>query len=123
MNSVVPLSMRMKRTFFHVSVIYLPLYLPVFGIFFYAQTVTQNASLVLISLAIIFPLHLFAMFCQIYSWYFVSKSLAMAEKQRLVSLGDYLGYFCSLWIFPIGVWIIPPSINRLYAATLSHQPA
>jgi len=76
---------------------------------------SRNASLILISFAVIFPLHLFAMFCQVYSWYFVSKSLALAEKQQSVSFEDYLGYICALWIFPVGVWIIQPRVNGLYA--------
>ncbi len=54
------------------------------------------------------------MFCQFYSLYFVSKTQALAENARPVSLADYIGYFVGLWIFPVGVWIIQPRINRLY---------
>ena len=115
LNSIVPESLRTKSSFFRFSGIYLPVYLPLFGVFFQGQTMSRNASLILISFAVIFPLHLFAMFCQVYSWYFVSKSLALAEKQQSVSFEDYLGYICALWIFPVGVWIIQPRVNGLYA--------
>ena len=114
LNSRIPRELRMKTRFFVFSVIYLPLYLPLFGIFFEDQQLTRNLSLILISWVIIFPLHLFAMFCQFYGWYFVSKSLATAENARSASLADYIGYFFGLWFLPVGVWIIQPRINRLY---------
>jgi hypothetical protein len=123
LSSVVPSHLRMKMAFFRVAVIYVPLYLPILDTFLQIQTETRNLSLVLISWAVVFPLHLFAMFCQIYSWYFVSKSLALAESLRPASIADYLGYFVGIWILPVGIWIIQPRINRLYAATLSPQTA
>jgi hypothetical protein len=58
----------MKTRLFVFSVIYVPLYLPLFGIFFEGQQLTRSLSLILISWVIIFPLHLFAMFCQFYGW-------------------------------------------------------
>lgn len=119
LNSLAALPLRMKTRFFGFSVIYLPLYLPVFGVFFEGQQLTRNLNLILISWAIIFPLHIFAMFCQFYSLYFVSKSLATAENARFASLAEYVGCFVGLWIFPVGVWIIQPRINRLYKARLS----
>lgn len=79
------------------------------------QHLTRKASLILISLAFIFPLHLLAIFCQFYSWYFVSKGLALAENSRPVLLSDYLGYFVGIWILPVGIWIVQPRVNRLYA--------
>lgn len=115
LNSIIPPHLRMKRTFFRVSVLFLPLYVPVFGVFFQSTNQVRNVTLVLISFAVIFPLHLFGMFCQIYNLYFVSKSMALAESLRPASFGDYVGYFFGLWLFPIGVWIIQPRVNRLYA--------
>lgn len=116
LNSLVPRQLRMKTRFFGFSLIYLPLYLPAFGIFFEVPQLTRNVAVILISWAIIFPLHLFAIFCQFYSLYFVSKSMALAENRRPISFGDYVGYFFGLWIFPVGVWIIQPRINYLYTS-------
>jgi len=117
LNSFVPQPKRMKMTFFRFSIIYVPLYLAIFDIFFEGQNLTRNISIILISWAVIFPMHFFAMFCQIYTWYFVSKTLAVAESGRIATFPDYIGYFFGLWILPIGIWIIQPRINRLYAAT------
>jgi len=116
LNSLVAMRLRPKLSFFGFAIVYPPLYMPLFMAYF------QSLSFKPLLLLAIFPLHFFAMFCLLYDLYFVSKSLALAEKQRSVSLGDYLGYLCALWIFPVGVWIIQPRINRLYAnatATLS----
>lgn len=64
---------------------------------------------------LIFPLHLFSMFCIFYCLYFVAKSLKAVELQRKVSSGDYIGEFFTLWFFPIGIWFIQPRVNKLFA--------
>jgi hypothetical protein len=55
------------------------------------------------------------MFCMFYLLTFVSRNLALAEIGRAVKFHDYAGYFFALWFYPIGVWIVQPRINRLYA--------
>jgi hypothetical protein len=123
LNSLVPPPFKMKVIYFQVAVLFVPLYLPVFGVFFQTLTTTRNAKVVLFMFAVIFPLHLFAMFCQIYSWYFVSKNLAMAEKPQFAAFPNYVGYFFGLWFLPVGIWFIQPRINSLYAGTLDRQTA
>jgi hypothetical protein len=119
LSSVAPPPFKMKLTLFRVSAIFLPIYLAAFGVFFESLTRIRNPMVTLVSFAVIFPLHLFAMFCQFYSWYFVSKNLAMAEKPQFAAFPDYVGYFFGLWFFPIGIWFIQPRINRLYASATS----
>lgn len=68
-------------------------------------------------LFLIFPLHLFAMFCLFYCLYFNAKALKTVELQRPVTFSDYAGEFFLLWFFPIGIWIIQPRVNRLFATT------
>lgn len=63
--------------------------------------------------AIIFPLHLFSMFCMFYCLYFVAKTFKTAELQRKVSFNDYAGEFFLIWFFPIGIWIVQPKINQM----------
>jgi len=74
----------------------------------------QSASIPSIILLII-PLHLFAMFCMFYLLYFVAKTLKAVELQRPVEFGDYAGEFFLLWFFFIGVWVLQPRINRIFA--------
>jgi hypothetical protein len=65
-------------------------------------------------IAVILPLHFFAMFCLFYDLYFVSKNLVMVETGKRVTFYDYAGPFFLIWFFPIGIWFIQPRINRLY---------
>ena len=66
-------------------------------------------------IAIIIPLHLFSMFCIFYAIYFVAKTIKTAELQRKVGFGDFIGEFFLLWFYFIGIWIIQPKVNKLYA--------
>jgi hypothetical protein len=63
--------------------------------------------------AVIFPLHLFAMFCIFYIIYFVAKTFKTVELQRKVKFSDFAGEFFLVWFYPIGVWIIQPKINKM----------
>ena len=65
--------------------------------------------------AIILPLHLLAMFCLIYVCYFDSKSLVIAEKGEAVTFNDYALSLLLVFFSLIGIWLIQPRINRLYA--------
>lgn len=62
---------------------------------------------------IIIPLHLFSMFCILYSIYFVAKTFKTAELQRPVKFADFAGEFLMIWFYPIGIWIIQPKINKM----------
>ncbi len=64
---------------------------------------------------LIFPLHLFCMFCIFYCLYFNAKALKAVEWQRPVTFSDFAGEFFLLWFFPFGVWILQPRINNLFA--------
>ncbi len=64
---------------------------------------------------LIIPLHFFAMFCILHSFYFIAKSLKLVEGQRAVVFSDFAGEFLLIWCFPVGIWIIQPRINRLFA--------
>jgi hypothetical protein len=61
------------------------------------------------------PLGVVAMFCVVYSIYFVSKCLRVAELGTSVTLSDYVGTFLLFWFHIVGVWFIQPRVNRLYA--------
>lgn len=75
----------------------------------------QEPTAVIIAMAIIMPLHLFSMFCMFHTLYFCTKCLKAVELQRDVEFSDYAGEFMLLWFFPIGIWIIQPRINKLFA--------
>jgi hypothetical protein len=51
----------------------------------------------------------------IYICYFVARTLASIDKRREIGLNDYIGPLVLLCFAPIGVWVIQPQINQLYA--------
>jgi hypothetical protein len=73
-------------------------------------------------LALIYPLHVFAMICMFYLLYFVSKSLVLGETGKPASFYDYAGPFFLLWFFPAGIWIVQPRVNRLYSERKNAEP-
>jgi uncharacterized RDD family membrane protein YckC len=113
LNSIGQPALRLRLGFFRFALVYPAVYIFVFLALF----ATTKPALI----ALIFPLHFFAMFCLFYDLYFVSKSLALIETGKQVSFHDYAGSFFLLWFFPVGVWFIQPRIYRLYAQSLSRQ--
>jgi hypothetical protein len=60
-------------------------------------------------------LHLISMFCMLYCVYFNARALKSVELQRAVTFGDYAAEFFLIWFFPLGIWLIQPRINKLFA--------
>ena len=108
LTSIVPSTLRLSLGFFGFALVCAPVYLFLFNFFF--------EKLMPLVLVFVFPLHLLAMFCLVYSLYFVSKSLVSAETGKPASFSNYAGALFLIWFFPIGVWVVQPRVNRLYAA-------
>ncbi len=53
------------------------------------------------------------MFCFLNNNYVVAKTIKMAELQRQVTFGDFVGDFFFLLIFPVAIWFLQPRINRI----------
>ncbi|WBA43434.1 hypothetical protein [Hymenobacter canadensis] len=64
---------------------------------------------------VLLPLHLLSMAGIFYGLYFVAKTLKSVELQRPASFSEFVGEFFLLWFFPVGIWVIQPRINRLFA--------
>jgi hypothetical protein len=114
LNSILERRLSSGVRFFRFALVYPLFYVFVFFIFF--VNVSPAPFLV------IFPLHLFAMFCTLYSMYFVSKSLVLAETGEPAPFHSYIGIFLLLWFFPVGVWILQPRVNRLYTEKRNAKP-
>ncbi|MEL6720360.1 MAG: hypothetical protein AAFO82_11990 [Bacteroidota bacterium] len=70
---------------------------------------TLNSSITPLAL----PISLIILYCVINILLFSAKTLKTAELQRKAKLGDYIGDFFSIWIYPVDVWLLQPRINRL----------
>jgi hypothetical protein len=107
LSSLVEAKQILKPDFFRFAVVYPAVY----GVYF----TTEFVRLKPLNMAIILPLHLLAMFCIIYCLYFVAKSMVMVETGRDVTFRGYAQQFFLLSLFPVGIWVIQPKINRLFA--------
>jgi len=63
--------------------------------------------------ALIIPLHLFSMGCFFYCFYFIAKTIKTAELQKEVEFSDFYGEFFLIWFFPVGIWFLQPTINKI----------
>jgi hypothetical protein len=66
-----------------------------------------------IVIAVILPFHFLSIICIFYCIYFVAKTIKTVELQRAVKFKDFVAEFFLVWFFPIGVWILQPTINKL----------
>ncbi len=106
-TSILKPELRPRLSLFQVALIYLPLYIAFF--------ITTFPDFTPGIIGLILLLHLIAMFFAVYTIYFVSKSLVMAEAKEAVSFSDYAGECFLLCFFPVGIWIIQPRVNQLFA--------
>lgn len=120
LHKKLPVTAPMNLLRFKVFLFFPLVYIPVFMVFMlntFSDLQTHEAPNPFVFL-LIFPLHLFSMFCMVYCLYFNAKALKTVELQKPVTFSDFAGEFCLLWLFPIGVWIIQPRINKLFDPTV-----
>jgi ABC-type multidrug transport system fused ATPase/permease subunit len=119
----IPVNARMKTGMFKVCFFFPLIYITIFVIgmaammFGLSSMIENNVqpapAFIFGSMAIIFPLHLFAMFCMFYCLYFVAKTFKTVELQRATAFSDFAGEFFMFWFYPVGIWIIQPKINKM----------
>jgi hypothetical protein len=112
-RAIVKPELRMETLAFRFALVYPVVYVPIF--FFLVIPDTR------VPVWVVLPLHLACMICVFYLLYFVSKNIVLAETEKQVSFYEYAGPFFLLWFFPIGVWIVQPKVNRLYAEKSSTE--
>lgn len=54
-------------------------------------------------------------FAIIYCVYFIAKYLKLCEIGTNITFSHYLKYLLLILVFPIGIWVIQPRINKLHA--------
>lgn len=121
LHKKIPQNVKMPATAFKIFLIFPPVYVLIVFIFALSiiNQVINNANPgdqlpfnpALITLII--PFHFFSIFCVFYCIYFVAKTIKTVELQRKVTFSDFVAEFFLVWFFPIGVWILQPTINKL----------
>ena len=67
----------------------------------------------LIALLVVF--HLLSMASIFYCLYFTAKALKTVERNFPVPVNEYVGEFFLLWFYPVGIWLLQPRVNHLFA--------
>ena len=120
LQKFVPADVKMKVTkfkiFFFIPVTYLCLIMAFVTYLFTGHIPTRSGPpdpIFFSVFAIIFPIHLFSMFCLFYCLYFVAKTYKTVELQRAVIFSDFVGEFFMTWFIFVGIWIMQPKINKM----------
>lgn len=120
LHSKVPENVKLPNTMFKIFLLIPAVYL--FAVLAFVLTVMSslpalgprgelpfNPAII----TLILPLHFFSIFCIFYCIYFVAKTIKTVELQRKVTFSDFVAEFFLVWFFPIGIWILQPTINKL----------
>ena len=112
LNKRLPNKVKMSLVKFKWFMCILSVYLFLFGVFAFYFWIKTNSSGIF---NIILPFHLLSMFFMLYCLNFVAKSLKAVELQRTVTFSDYIKeFFLICFLYPIGIWIIQPKINKIF---------
>lgn len=108
LNSELEPELRLRIGFFRFAVVYPVLYLLAALPFFLSQDPMVER--------VVIATHLLAMFCILYAINFVAKTLKFSELRRPMIMHEYGKEFLLVFFIPLGIWLIQPRINRLYAS-------
>jgi hypothetical protein len=98
--------LKLNIHFFRFTIIFPTLYfLIVFPLF------VSNSTLEVVMM----PINGVGLVCEFYPLYFVAKSLLIAEKRQPVTRKDYTLTLIFLVFSLVGIWLVQPRVNRLYA--------
>lgn len=117
LQNSVPINVQMKTTKFSIFSILPLLYVSGFCVFIFItlhNIKPQEFRFPSEWIApIMFILQIVSVFGIFYSIYFAAKTLKTVELQREVKFADFAGEFFLFWIFPIGIWILQPRVNKI----------
>jgi len=102
-----------SKRFLEITCLYAVIYVPVSVTFF--SNIEPGVGSITYWLGVLY------ISCMFYVVYFVSRRLVLAEGGESISTYKYVWTFFLLWSFPIGVWIVQPKINRLFAGNVTSQ--
>lgn len=122
LNKLTPAEIRPKLIYFKIFQLYLIIFIILSQCFAYYviahypdEVITHYPDRAQIPIPLfVAPMHIFAVFCGFYGFYFVSKNLEMANRRQKVKFYDFAGAFFLLIIFPIGIWFLQPKINQIH---------
>jgi hypothetical protein len=107
--------LKIRRFYFHVFSI-----LPCFAVLFsFADGISliNPKTNVLYDWAVyvVVPIQFLLMFSFLYAIWFIAKSIATIQKQRVVVFREYQNDFYLLWLPLVGVWWVHPKVRKIFS--------
>lgn len=116
----VPANVKMKvkkfKILFYIPIVYYFAFMIGFSVLFASfNKATSESNFIFLDqiLPFLFPIHIFVLFCMLYTLYFAAKTIKTVELQREVKFGEFVGEFFLVWFYFIGVWILQPKVNKI----------
>ncbi len=69
------------------------------------------------------PMHMLSMVGIFYGIWFTARQFKSLQEKQDADFLIFSSMFFLLFIFPLGIWIIQPAVNQLYAELESGEPA
>jgi hypothetical protein len=107
----IPAEIRPKTLMFKLSLLYPAIYIPTFFVVVFGSFLTKGPNP--FAFLFIAPFHLTGMVCMFYLMYFLARTIKTVELQRATTFSDFAGEFMLIWMYPIGIWVLQPKINKL----------
>jgi hypothetical protein len=111
-NSKLPVSRQSSTLLFCLSLVIPLVYVLVY--FFFYLPLLQTGSAPAKPPLWLLPMHMLSMFCLFYSFWFTSSKFKSLLDNEDSGFMIFSSTFFLLFIFPLGVWIIQPSVNQLF---------
>ncbi len=108
LNSDLEPELRLRTRFFRFALVYPVLFPFVAPPLMFGDS--SAAQAVLIATLLLWIL------CVFYAINFVAKTLKISELRRPMIMHEYGKEFLLVFFIPLGIWLIQPRINRLYAS-------
>jgi len=112
LNKRLPEELKLNTFFFKICFFYPIVYVPALLIII-MTVIYPGIEFFPLSLLLLIPFHLFAIFCSFYCYYFVAKVIKTNEIGGVAYVSDYIGEIFMIWFFFIGIWFLQPKINKM----------
>jgi hypothetical protein len=111
-NSKLPISRQSSTLLFCLSLV-IPLVYVLVYFFFYLPLLQTGGAPAKPPLWLL-PMHMLSMLSLFYSFWFTSSKFKLLLDNEDSGFMIFSSTFFLLFIFPLGVWIIQPSVNQLF---------
>ncbi|TWJ01713.1 hypothetical protein JN11_01867 [Mucilaginibacter frigoritolerans] len=122
MRELIPNKLRPKITYFRMSCLVLIVGTIVILMIFGGYSINQDNYKNYGKLFWVFLfIQLFLMWSLIYIVYFAAKMLMSIVEGEIVDFNKSYKFFFAIWIYPVGLWIVQPAVQRILSQSAGQR--